>query len=179
MGFSFLGAQVCAERAPGDVHQHASGASPPLHCSPHQHSPRLLHQGFVSLRRIEKYLGTREVSPAPPLDGAHHPIVFQSATVTWPQDRSSSSSSSSSAYGPASGYGSASGSVSGYGSASSSAAPTPRRKFTLIDLTLNFPPGELSLICGKLGSGKTLLLLCECRVSTPSFFAHARQLLIK
>jgi hypothetical protein len=24
---------------------------------------------------------------------------------------------------------------------------------------LNFPQGELSLICGKLGSGKTLLLL--------------------
>jgi ABC-type lipoprotein export system ATPase subunit len=28
-----------------------------------------------------------------------------------------------------------------------------------MDLTLKFPPGELSLICGKLGSGKTLLLL--------------------
>jgi ABC-type lipoprotein export system ATPase subunit len=26
-------------------------------------------------------------------------------------------------------------------------------------LSLNFPQGELSLICGKLGSGKTLLLL--------------------
>ena len=29
----------------------------------------------------------------------------------------------------------------------------------LVDLSLNFPAGELSLICGKLGSGKTLLLL--------------------
>ena len=29
----------------------------------------------------------------------------------------------------------------------------------LVDLSLDFPQGELSLICGKLGSGKTLLLL--------------------
>jgi ABC-type lipoprotein export system ATPase subunit len=29
----------------------------------------------------------------------------------------------------------------------------------LVDMTLNFPDGELSLICGKLGSGKTLMLL--------------------
>jgi ABC-type multidrug transport system fused ATPase/permease subunit len=36
---------------------------------------------------------------------------------------------------------------------------TPRHKFVLFDLTLHFPLGELSLICGKLGAGKTLLLL--------------------
>ena len=29
----------------------------------------------------------------------------------------------------------------------------------LVDLSLNFPRGELSLVCGKLGSGKSLLLL--------------------
>lgn len=34
MVFSFLGAQVCPERAPGDVHQHASGASLPLSSPP-------------------------------------------------------------------------------------------------------------------------------------------------
>jgi ABC-type lipoprotein export system ATPase subunit len=32
-------------------------------------------------------------------------------------------------------------------------------RFSLLDLSLRFPEGELSLICGKLGSGKTLLLL--------------------
>ena len=32
-------------------------------------------------------------------------------------------------------------------------------KFMLVDMTLEFPKGELSLVCGKLGSGKTLLLL--------------------
>jgi ABC-type lipoprotein export system ATPase subunit len=29
----------------------------------------------------------------------------------------------------------------------------------LTDLNIIFPKGELSLVCGKLGSGKTLLLL--------------------
>ncbi|KAJ6495418.1 P-loop containing nucleoside triphosphate hydrolase protein [Mycena sanguinolenta] len=35
-------------------------------------------------------------------------------------------------------------------------APAP---FVLVDLTLQSPQGKLSLICGRLGSGKTLLLL--------------------
>ncbi|TFK68805.1 multidrug resistance-associated ABC transporter [Pluteus cervinus] len=91
-------------------------------------------QCFVSLRRIEKYLNGTEVARVLPLHKQDSVIAFQSCTVTWAQDRSPSS-------------------------AAPSAASTPRQKFVLIDLTLNFPPGELSLICGKLGSGKTLLLL--------------------
>ena len=70
----------------------------------------------------------------PPVDQQCETIAFQSCTVTWPQDRGSISQASS-------------------------AASTPRHRFLLADLTLNFPRGELSLICGKLGSGKTLLLL--------------------
>lgn len=92
---------------------------------------------MVSLRRIEKYLNGVEVASVPSLDGLEHPIKFLSATVTWPQHRTTSSS------------------------AMSSAAATPKRKFLLMDMTLDFPLGELSLICGKLGSGKTLLLLCQ------------------
>lgn len=38
---------------------------------------------------------------------------------------------------------------------------TPKNEFALLDVSLVFPAGELSLICGKLGSGKTLLLLCR------------------
>ncbi|KAJ7685835.1 multidrug resistance-associated ABC transporter [Mycena rosella] len=91
-------------------------------------------QSIVSLRRIEKYLHTAEVTPVLPIERQSQEIAFQSCTVTWPQDRSPSS-------------------------AAPSAASTPRYKFVLVDLTLKFPPGELSLICGKLGSGKTLLLL--------------------
>lgn len=94
---------------------------------------------MVSLRRIEKYLNGAEVASVPPLDGLEHPIKFQSATVTWPQDRTASTS------------------------AMSSTAATPKRKFILMDMTLDFPLGELSLICGKLGSGKTLLLLCQLK----------------
>ena len=99
-------------------------------------------QSSVSLRRIEKYLHGAEVAAVPPLDGQTHPIVLSSATITWPQDRTRGSS------------------------AASSAASTPRHKFMLIDLSLKFPIGELSLVCGKLGSGKTLLLLgaSECHL---------------
>jgi ABC-type multidrug transport system fused ATPase/permease subunit len=91
-------------------------------------------QGFISLRRIEKYLNGAEVNAVPPLDQQSKTVAFQSCTVTWPQDRNA-------------------------GSLTPSAASTPKHKFVLVDLSLNFPQGELSLICGKLGSGKTLLLL--------------------
>lgn len=87
------------------------------------------------MRRIEKYLHGAEVDSVPPLDGQLHPIAMQSATITWPQDRVRSTS------------------------AAPSAVSTPKQKFLLMDLTLKFPLGELSLICGKLGSGKSLLLL--------------------
>ena len=93
-----------------------------------------IFQSFVSLRRIEKYLNGAEVFAVPPLDQQSKTVAFQSCTVTWPQDRNASS-------------------------LAPSAASTPKHKFVLVDLSLNFPQGELSLICGKLGSGKTLLLL--------------------
>ncbi|KAH9947499.1 multidrug resistance-associated ABC transporter [Amylocystis lapponica] len=80
-------------------------------------------------------IASAEVDAVPPLDGQPHAIALQSATVTWPQDRTRSSS------------------------AAPSAASTPKHKFILMDLSLDFPLGELSLICGKLGSGKSLLLL--------------------
>ncbi|KAJ7499425.1 multidrug resistance-associated ABC transporter [Mycena latifolia] len=86
-------------------------------------------QVALSLRRIEKYLGLAEVAPVPLLNRQSQAITFKSCTVTWPQDTSLST--------PAS---------------------TPH-KFILADLDLDFPLGELSLVCGKLGSGKSLLLL--------------------
>ncbi|KAG6812192.1 hypothetical protein H0H92_003997 [Tricholoma furcatifolium] len=97
-----------------------------------------LLQSLVSLRRIERYMNGMEVSSVPPLSQQSQTIAFQSCTVTWPQDRSQKTAATS---------------------AQPSAAPTPKHKFMLIDLNLNFPVGELSLVCGKLGSGKTLLLL--------------------
>lgn len=84
-----------------------------------------IHQSFVSLRRIERYLGCAEVafSTNPPSDV----IALRSAFITWPQEQRHMSDS------------------------------PPR--FILQDITLEFPPGQLSLICGRLGSGKSLLLL--------------------
>lgn len=89
------------------------------------------------MRRVEKYLDGSEVKPVPPLAEQSTEIAFQSCTVTWPQDRSQSGTASS----------------------TPSAVSTPHHKFILVDLNLRFPRGELSLVCGKLGSGKTLLLL--------------------
>ncbi|KAF8649184.1 hypothetical protein AX16_005982 [Volvariella volvacea WC 439] len=97
-------------------------------------------QSLVSLRRIEKYLNSAEVASVPPLNAQSPTIAFQSCTVTWPQDRGLPSSTRGS-------------------SIPSTAVSTPRQKFVLVDLNLQFPPGEISLICGKLGSGKSLLLL--------------------
>ena len=87
------------------------------------------------MRRIEKYLNGAEVAKVPPLGSQNQMIALQSATITWPQDRTRGAS------------------------AAPSVASTPRQKFVLVDLSVEFPQGELSLICGKLGSGKTLLLL--------------------
>ncbi|KAG9019050.1 hypothetical protein FRB90_007006 [Tulasnella sp. 427] len=93
-------------------------------------------QSLVSVRRIENYLHLQEVTPVSPLhEQAELGIALNNATIAWPQSGKMSAS------------------------AAPSAAPTPKRKFVLVDLTLEFPKGELSLICGKLGSGKTLLLL--------------------
>ncbi|KAL1411123.1 hypothetical protein Q8F55_002073 [Vanrija albida] len=89
-------------------------------------------QGFVSCRRIEKYMSLAEVNDVEPFDGGD--IVLVNATLTWPKDDSSS------------------------GSGKKSTAPTPRPDFSLADLSLRFPEGKLSLICGRLGSGKSLLL---------------------
>ncbi|KAH9043928.1 ATP-binding cassette transporter [Lactarius pseudohatsudake] len=100
-------------------------------------------QSFVSLRRIERYLHVTEVTPVPPLGGNPSPIAFRGATVAWPQDRARSGATTE-------------GTVS---RVSSTPNLTPKTKFMLIDLNIVFPKGELSLICGKLGSGKTLLLL--------------------
>ncbi|OAX35090.1 P-loop containing nucleoside triphosphate hydrolase protein [Rhizopogon vinicolor AM-OR11-026] len=92
-----------------------------------------LLQAHVSLNRIGKYLQLTEVTPIPALTFApiDNTIAIQSANITWPRDRS----------------------------ADSSAASIPRHKFMLVDLALKFPEGQLTLVCGKLGSGKTLLLL--------------------
>lgn len=90
-------------------------------------------QGFVSLRRVEKYMSTAEVSHQ---EFGTDRISMQSATLTWPRDIAPPSAE------PA------------------SVPSTPNVvSFTLSDLNLEFPQGELSLICGRLGSGKTLLLL--------------------
>ncbi|KDR80196.1 hypothetical protein GALMADRAFT_61920 [Galerina marginata CBS 339.88] len=87
-------------------------------------------QAFVSLKRIETYLNVEEVESQ--MD--HHTqtglgVALYSATMSWPQVRTTSVHS------------------------------TPKTAFSLVDVTTTFPQGEISLVCGRIGSGKTLLLL--------------------
>ena len=110
-----------------------------------------LLQSMVSLRRIARYLDTQEVSPVGPLHEQDSAIALNSATISWPRERVGSAVTT--------GTGTPALITSNATSLAGSASGTPKRKFVLIDLTLDFPQGELSLICGKLGSGKTLLLL--------------------
>jgi ABC-type multidrug transport system fused ATPase/permease subunit len=95
----------------------------------------------VSLRRIAKYLDTQEVSTVQLLQEQASTISLKAATISWPQECIGSGTTDIDT------------------PALVTSAGTPRREFLLVDLTLDFPQGELSLICGKLGSGKTLLLL--------------------
>ena len=90
-----------------------------------------LLQATVSLRRLEKYLQSAEIPLVRPSTEQPTGISLRSATVTWASDRPSATN----------------------------AAATPRHGFALQDVTLDFPVGELSLVCGRLGSGKSLLLL--------------------
>ena len=83
-------------------------------------------QSIVSLRRTSKYLNTAKVSEVAPLHEQEGIIAFNSATISWPRDRVPESSNPS-------------------------VVSTPRQKYQLNNLNLNFPKGELRLICGKLG----------------------------
>ncbi|KAF8802271.1 multidrug resistance-associated ABC transporter [Phlegmacium glaucopus] len=103
-------------------------------------------QSFVSLRRIEKYLNGAEVNAVPPLSQQSKTVAFQSCTATWPQDRNA-------------------------GSVAPSAAPTPKHKFVLVDLSLDFPQGELSLICALLGEADILAGQVLCPRSPPDSLA--------
>lgn len=64
-------------------------------------------------------------------------------TITWPRDRAASESGSLSRSAP-------------------SASSTPKTSFTLQDISLSFPQGELSLICGRLGASTSSPFPCTC-----------------
>ncbi|KAL9937986.1 hypothetical protein V8E36_003531 [Tilletia maclaganii] len=96
-------------------------------------------QSFVSLRRVAVYLDSPEIDPPPreSLDDASNepsdaapPVVLDHVTVGWPV-------------------------FAGFGA---TGPPTPS-DFYLRELSISFVPGKLNLICGRVGSGKTLLLL--------------------
>lgn len=77
---------------------------------------------------------------------ASPPVTLVNATITWPASPGDDGDDASSAL--------------HHGTRSSTSSDRVQyRKFMLMDLTVQFPLCELTLICGPLGSGKTLLLL--------------------
>lgn len=90
-------------------------------------------QSFVSARRIENYLQSEEIIPVPQMFAAMAgenegtSVLLNCATITWPR------------------VGKISGSVP------PTVAPTPVLRFAIRDISLRFPEGQMSLVCGKLG----------------------------
>lgn len=96
----------------------------------------MIVQSLVSIRRIEKYLQLQEIVPVPTLEEqANVPIRINKANIGWTQSSRDDAEGTS----------------------------TPHHDFLLVNVSLEIPKGELTLICGKFGSGKTLLLLGESR----------------
>lgn len=88
-----------------------------------------------------------EVEQPPPIDVSQPAQVgLTNATVTWPSNNVESSSSVSDAQ-------------NGAGSSASSTTAKNNEGFILKDVSLDFPNGKLSIICGSTGAGKTLLML--------------------
>lgn len=112
-------------------------------------------QCFVSLRRVERYLETPDVENVgtenqivelhAPVRSTlvDPPIAFVNATITWP----SADPEASTGLSPMLGTRTPGGRTPG------------GRKFIMPDVSVDFPLGEMTLISGSLGSGKTLLLL--------------------
>ena len=101
-------------------------------------------QGWVSLKRIAAYMETGEVEIK---DGVYRPVMggakggdeakieLRNAEITWPKEADEVPSS-----------------------VPPTAAPSTST-FTLSIPDASFQVGEINLVCGKIGSGKTLLLL--------------------
>ncbi|CAO3665762.1 unnamed protein product [Umbelopsis ramanniana] len=102
----------------------------------------------VSLRRINQFLNEDEVQSVNDFQGLHdndeslvngsedtNKIGFKNATFQWHTDTTSEERSGS------------------------DAEHVANSSFKLLDLDVTFPLGELSIICGSTGSGKTSLLL--------------------
>lgn len=96
-------------------------------------------ESLVSLRRIERFLAQPEIeTPHPLLQPPTETVALRNATIRWPVAVSGSPESEHEAR---------------------TGTCTPHSgTFMLRDISIDFALGDLNLICGPLGSGKTLLV---------------------
>ncbi|KAK3362075.1 hypothetical protein B0T24DRAFT_584775 [Lasiosphaeria ovina] len=114
----------------------------------------VLLQAWTSASRLEKYLGQPDKGPGSEPGKA---VAFKHATVTWPSLRKTET--------PA-----------------EDLAEQPKARSRLTDVTLEFPNGELSVVTGKTGSGKSLLLaaiLGEARLVAGRVYVPSPPLFLK
>ncbi|CAM0141904.1 hypothetical protein VKS41_004394 [Umbelopsis sp. WA50703] len=103
-------------------------------------------QFWISVKRVQTYLDEPEIDSPPPIDmSVPSRIALSNATVTWP----SVAENAQKQVEP----------QSGVNSSASSTTAKNGEGFILKDIDIEFPNGELSIICGSTGSGKTLLML--------------------
>ncbi|KAI8576230.1 hypothetical protein K450DRAFT_302879 [Umbelopsis ramanniana AG] len=101
-------------------------------------------QFFISIKRVQTYLDEPEVEQPPPIDVSQPAQVgLSNATITWPSNNVESVSDAQ----------------NGAGSSASSTTAKNSEGFILKDVSIDFPNGKLSIICGSTGAGKTLLML--------------------
>ncbi|CAO3650101.1 unnamed protein product [Cunninghamella blakesleeana] len=115
-----------------------------------------LSQTLVSIRRIEKYLNENEINSSQSINTSDHVTIgFKNATVGYKlnnanTDIPSAQSSSLSLFDS---------NVNTLVMSNINEGKNDADGFVLKDLNLEFPNGDLSIICGKTGSGKSLMML--------------------
>ncbi|CAK7235753.1 hypothetical protein SBRCBS47491_009404 [Sporothrix bragantina] len=113
-----------------------------------------LMEAWTSCVRVEKYLNQPEKAP---VADAGDSIVFENATVRWPRVEDSDVPAAGGTSAPPEAPPTAPGSSPVATEASAVVAPEETRSI-LRNIDVAFPSGELSLITGKTGAGKSLLL---------------------
>ncbi|CAK7220016.1 hypothetical protein SCUCBS95973_004013 [Sporothrix curviconia] len=115
-----------------------------------------LMEAWTSCVRVEKYLNQPDKAP---VADAGDSIVFKNATVRWPRVEDSDVPASREAPAPQAAQAAQAAPELSSNAAETGGIVAPEETRSILrNIDVAFPPGELSLITGKTGAGKSLLL---------------------